>query len=193
MARQPRVDPAWEKLAQLLIQRRTKLDPRYHNRRTFCQERKIDYRVISDLEGARRENFSGPMLSAIEVAYGLPAGLIEKFVRNPDTTEFPLDHHAASGTISLGASLTGSATTTDGDRPSGLSLQDMDPWEQKIWEIRELSVHEREMAIAMVRWIQDPTDDDFAVDLWLKLGPHVAPILRARLEDEPSNGTPRAG
>ena len=89
MARQPRVSPAWQNLANLLIQRRVQLNPSYRTRRVFCEEKKIDYRVISDIESARRDNFSGPMIAAIEIAYDIAEGSIEMALKDPNLKELP--------------------------------------------------------------------------------------------------------
>lgn len=67
---------AWRQLGALLTARRAEIDPRYVNRRKFCAETGINYKVISDIEGARRTNFSPEMLSALEVAYELEPGAI---------------------------------------------------------------------------------------------------------------------
>lgn len=105
-----RPDPAWQRLADLLVMRRVELDPRYRNRRTFCEEKQLDYRVISDIESARRTNFSQPMLTAIEVAYGWASGSIQRVLdggdptpvmssRNTDTAGFAEDRSGAEARL----------------------------------------------------------------------------------------------
>jgi hypothetical protein len=75
---------AWRRLADLLIQRRVDIDADYRNRKTFCAERGVDYRVISDLEGARRTNFSRPVVAQIENAYALAAGNLQRILAGGD-------------------------------------------------------------------------------------------------------------
>jgi hypothetical protein len=84
MASPPHPDPAWQRLADLLIKRRVDIDVRYRNRRTFCAETDIEYRVISDIEGSRRTNFSRPMISQIENAYRLTPGNIQRILQGGD-------------------------------------------------------------------------------------------------------------
>ncbi|MEV0619534.1 hypothetical protein AB0I81_39890 [Nonomuraea sp. NPDC050404] len=62
---------AWRQLGKLLTARRAEIDPRYVNRKKFCEERRVTYKVIQDIEGARRTNFSPEMLAALEAAYDL--------------------------------------------------------------------------------------------------------------------------
>lgn len=77
-------DPAWKRLGDLLIQRRAAIDPRYTKRQTFCDEAEVDYRVVSDIERARRTNFSPPMISALETAYRLTRGNIDRILQGGD-------------------------------------------------------------------------------------------------------------
>ncbi|MBF8186366.1 hypothetical protein ITP53_11510 [Nonomuraea sp. K274] len=71
---------AWIRLGELLTARRVEIDPRYTNKRLFAGERGVNYRVISDIEAARRDNFGAPMLRAIEVAYRLERGAIAEAI-----------------------------------------------------------------------------------------------------------------
>ena len=70
----------WQRLGALLIQRRTALDPRYHNRTAFSEATGLNYRVVYDVEEARRANFGKSVLAAIEVAYRLEPGAITRFL-----------------------------------------------------------------------------------------------------------------
>ena len=82
----------WQLLGPLLIQRRTALDPRYHNRTTFAEVTGLNYRVVYDIEEARRTNFGGSILAAIEAAYRLEPGSIARFL-----TGAPLDVQPSAG------------------------------------------------------------------------------------------------
>lgn len=136
MERSPRVSEAWQHLAQLLVQRRVELDHRFRNRRAFCDEKKIEYRVISDIEGARRDNFGGPMITAIEVAYEIAEGSIRLALDNPHIEKLPEKTGDAPQAVIV---------------PDGVRLVDLAPWEQHIWLTPGLSVQEREMAIYLIR------------------------------------------
>lgn len=75
---------AWQRLGELLKARRAELDPRYVNKRAFCADRGVNYRVVSDIESARRTNFTPEMLRALEVAYRLaPGAIIEAVEHGP--------------------------------------------------------------------------------------------------------------
>ncbi len=70
----------WEHLGALLIQRRTQLSPRFHNRGAFCEAAGLKYRLIYDVEEARRTNFGSSTIAAIEAAYRLAPGAIGRFL-----------------------------------------------------------------------------------------------------------------
>lgn len=73
-------DDRWTRLGELLVARRVAVDPRYRNRRTFCEETGLDYRVIGDLENHRRSNFGGETLAAAENGYRLKTGAIRGYL-----------------------------------------------------------------------------------------------------------------
>ena len=74
----------WQRLGALLIQRRTALNPRFHNRGAFCDATGLKYRLVYDIEEARRTNFGGSTLAAIEAAYRLAPGTIGRFLDGGD-------------------------------------------------------------------------------------------------------------
>lgn len=80
---------SWQRLGALLKQRRVTLDPRWHNRGAFSEATGLTYRLVYDIEEARRTNFGGSTLSAIEVAYRLTPGAISRFLASGDL-EAPL-------------------------------------------------------------------------------------------------------
>lgn len=75
-------DQAWARLGELLRARRAQIDPRYHNKRLFCAERGVSYRVVSDIETARRQNFTADVLASLESAYKLASGAIAEAIEN---------------------------------------------------------------------------------------------------------------
>lgn len=71
-------EAAWERLGELLTQRRAQLDPRYGRRTTFATERGLNYRVAYEVETARRHNFGDGTLAVIESAYELVPGSLKR-------------------------------------------------------------------------------------------------------------------
>ena len=74
----------WQRLGALLIQRRTALSPRFHNRGAFCEATGLKYRLVYDIEEARRTNFGTSTLAAIEAAYQLAPGTIARVLSGGD-------------------------------------------------------------------------------------------------------------
>ena len=70
----------WQRLGVLLVQRRTALSPRFHNRGAFCEATGLKYRLVYDIEEARRTNFGPSIIAAIEAAYRLTPGAIARFL-----------------------------------------------------------------------------------------------------------------
>lgn len=160
MARQPRVGPAWENLARLLVNRRVQLDPRYRNRRVFCDEKQLDYRVISDIEGARRTNFSAPMLTAIEVAYDLADGAVQQALADPDLSELPPRQQPADD----------EHARPPANVPAHIKLADLEPWERGIWLLPHLTDREKKSMILVVRLRRGTVDDEGLLHLFHALG-----------------------
>jgi len=100
----PRQDGSWARLGELLVQRRIELDPRYRNRRIFADERGLNWRLLHDLERAKRTNFEPETMAAVEVAYGLAPGSIGRTLSGgelepaaPAVRALPLLHIPESG------------------------------------------------------------------------------------------------
>jgi hypothetical protein len=71
--------PDWIRLGEFLIRRRIDLDPRYRNRRIFVAERAPDrYRIVNAIELGRRDNYEPATIAALEAAYGLAPGAIDR-------------------------------------------------------------------------------------------------------------------
>lgn len=71
---------SWERLGVLLKQRRAELG--YRSRQAFTAATKLDYRLIYDIEEARRVNFGVTTLTAIEIGYRIRPGSIEAYVND---------------------------------------------------------------------------------------------------------------
>lgn len=69
----------WQRLGALLIQRRTALYPR-RSRGEFSEATGLSYRLVYDIEQARRTNFGTTVIGGIEAAYRLTSGAIGRFL-----------------------------------------------------------------------------------------------------------------
>jgi hypothetical protein len=78
-----------QRLGELLIRRRLDLDGRYRNRQVFADERGVEYRIVSDIERARRANFHAVTIAEIERAYELPPGAIGRFLDGGELEMLP--------------------------------------------------------------------------------------------------------
>ncbi len=74
----------WKRLGELLGRARVELDPRYANRRLFCKETGINYRLTTDVENGLRDNYGRSTKIAIEVAYGWAPGSINRVLDGGD-------------------------------------------------------------------------------------------------------------
>lgn len=80
-------EAAWRDLGDLLVHRRVQLDPRYANRRTFVAETHSGkegswYRMITSIENGDRTNYGRETLAAMEVAYQLKPGSIQRTINS---------------------------------------------------------------------------------------------------------------
>lgn len=82
----------WKRLGEQLIRRRVELDPRYSNRTLFCAERALDYRLVYDIEVARRRNFRKTTLGAIAAAYAVTLDSLNGVVRADAEYLEPVPH-----------------------------------------------------------------------------------------------------
>jgi hypothetical protein len=103
----------WQRLGAQLIQRRTALYPR-HSRGAFSETTGLSYRLVYDIEEARRTNFGTPVIAGIEAAYKLAPGAIGRFL---DGAEL----RAADGKV-LGIAQAPPAAPSRPDHQSGSSV-----------------------------------------------------------------------
>jgi len=146
------LNPAWVRLGEMLVRRRIALDPRYRNRRTFTAERAPRlYRIINDMELGKRGKFEPATKAAIEAAYDLAPGAI--------------DRAAAGGELVPPARPLVPAAVPDA--PEVIDLMEKmvyaraDPLEVKVWETESISKDDRAKVI---------------IALWEKDGAHAAEL-----------------
>lgn len=75
---------AWQRLGDLLVARRIELNPRWRNRTRFAEEVGLHWRMLFDIEKAKRQSFPDETLMAIEVAYRWQYGSIEAVLNGGD-------------------------------------------------------------------------------------------------------------
>lgn len=78
--------PEWQRLADLLTARRVELNDAWRNRQQFCRDTGAEYRIVHDLENAKRTNYSGSTLAVIERAYRWQPGSIRAVLEGGDPT-----------------------------------------------------------------------------------------------------------
>ncbi len=138
----------WQRLGKLLKRRRPQLD-------LFAEDNSLTDKTVQEIENAYRQTFTEEMLSAIEVAYRLPAGTIGRVLGDPGITELPAPTAAPRpepDTVHI---------------PSWVDLRDLPEWEQHIWRIPGLSVDERKTAILLIYLQRGELDDDTEALLYL--------------------------
>jgi hypothetical protein len=152
----------WRELGIRLKQRRALLDPRWRNRRAFAADIRLDYRLIYDIEEARRPNFGITTLTAIEVAYRLRPNSIMTFLNGGEFDPAPTAPTAEPVAAVLAAlnddrippevyaSVNADfSVTSDGRRIAAAR----DAWEAAIWaDPASLPDAARKALIAIRRW-----------------------------------------
>jgi hypothetical protein len=139
---------AWRRLGAMLIQRRTAIDPRFHNRGTFCDVTGLHYRVVYDIEEAKRRNFGNATLAAIETAYQLEPGTIADFTGG-EPAPAPAPLAAVPDIPAAGESMD---ETVRLDR-FGREVEAIgDPLELKVWHDNAFSRAERALVIRSLRY-----------------------------------------
>lgn len=92
-------DPAWQQLGQALQRRRVELDLRFKNMALFAREHGLNERLVFDIENGRRTGYRPTTRRALEIAYQLDSGWIDRFVAGqpaPMTDgDFPPPHPAS--------------------------------------------------------------------------------------------------
>ena len=79
-------DPVWQRLGEALQRRRVEIDPRYRNLALFARETGLNERLLSDIEHARRSGYRSATRRALELAYELDPGHIDRFLAGEVTS-----------------------------------------------------------------------------------------------------------
>jgi hypothetical protein len=74
----PASESAWTRLGNLLAARRIELGARYKNKALFAREREINRRMLWNIESGTRDTYSADTLRAIESAYMLVPGSLDR-------------------------------------------------------------------------------------------------------------------
>jgi hypothetical protein len=68
----------WERVGPLLVERRAQISARYANRSAFAQDTGLGWRTLHDAENGKRATFKAGTVSALEAAYRLVPGSLER-------------------------------------------------------------------------------------------------------------------
>lgn len=159
-------DESWQRLGRALIARRVDLNPKYKSREAFARATGMDYRVLFDIENARRTNFGPTTIARIERAYRLAGGSMEKFRANPDLTEFPDRVGEASINLADTAGRLSSVPDIQLGAPGDPDPRDVIPGdpisaekgEVQIWATTVLPWEIRRDLIVHLRWLDQQYD-----------------------------------
>lgn len=166
----PDNDGSWARAGEMLAQRRVELDPRYRNKRTFAAERGVNWRLVYDIENAKRTNYEPDTLRAIEVAYGLAPGNLDRILAAGEIE-----------TVSASRSQEPQRAETGGMADPAAVLFPTDPVAQDIWR-RDISEAEKVSELAGWRQVQaDGFTDEVVTAIWLQFKP--AEIRLAEIEE----------
>ncbi len=138
----------WERLAGLLVARRTQLGPQYKNRLKFASDTGLNERLISDLENARRHKYRDTTLRAVEVAYRWASGSIDRVLQGDSPVEQtpPMGFRTHSAFPGMAASQGGTATVAAPPQVASwfandLARRGLDAATLTLTEIRELAAY----------------------------------------------------
>lgn len=135
----------WQRLGRMLRAQRVALKPEWHNRQKFVNASGLNERLVSDLEKGRRAAYRDSTLDAVENAYQLPQGAIQKALADPDY-RFPQVEPAGKTFVGPVAARL-NREHDDVYIPEDVPYEDLPPWEQAIWSAPQLSPEERQAAI----------------------------------------------
>lgn len=150
--RRPETYPieAWRRLGELLTDRRVQIGPVYRNRLKFAEDTGLNERLVSDLERGRRTSYRETSLHAVEVAYRIRQGSIERALRGGQfeplepvahvsqvRLEAPKPAHEREGSVVISAAGSTTAIPVDPDEPEPDPAEyfhpPLDEGERMIW------------------------------------------------------------
>jgi hypothetical protein len=111
---------ARKRLGELLVQRRIELNPRWRKRTVFAEDHGLNWRLLYDIERARRDTFSDETLAAVEVAYRWRKGSIAAVLAGGDPAPMGDDASPRDELADLEAEL-------------GVDLSSLPPDVRRIW------------------------------------------------------------
>jgi hypothetical protein len=86
----PENEGAWQRLGRLLAQRRIEVGARYRNKNLFAEERELNRRMVWSVETGARDTYGKDTLRAIEAAYMLAPGSVERTVAGGPLEPLPV-------------------------------------------------------------------------------------------------------
>jgi hypothetical protein len=86
----PENEAAWQRLGRLLADRRIEVGARYRNKNLFAEEREINRRMVWSVETGARDTYGKDTIRAIESAYALVPGSVERTVAGGPLEPLPV-------------------------------------------------------------------------------------------------------
>ena len=136
----------WQRLGDLLIQRRVALHPHYRYRNAFADDTGINWRRLYDIEKAGRTGRTGFPRSTIaefETAYQLQPGAIWAFLDGDEDTLVPLPE-------------------PEPEPPARVRRHFDDPRLQRMWDENEAYFPEKVLlgGVGFMKMLMDALDED---------------------------------
>lgn len=139
----PENESAWARLGRLLAGRRIQLGARYKNKALFSREREINRRMLWTIESGARDTYTPDTLRAIEAAYMLAPGSLDRVLDGGELEPLPSPRAAAPE----------AAPVRWDDEPEGDAAWNLfpdDPTKRHVWRTPNLTEDERAALIALV-------------------------------------------
>lgn len=163
---------AWQRLAELLVQQRGRIDA---NAARFAKTTGLNYRLVYDIEHARRTNYRPATLSEVEAAYRLQEGTIAAFLAG-ETDD--LQGERPGGGDPSSESPAGAAPESEGTgRIKGWPLR---PNEQLQWMPKDPSLPGKPGIRYVFRWT-NPDDSTDYIESSKAFAPERTPLEVAEL------------
>jgi hypothetical protein len=151
-------DAAWNRLGELLIARRTQIDPSYHSREKFAAVTGLNPRLVYDIERAKRRGFKDSTINSIEHAYEIAPGSVRRALEDPSMTELPA-RQSAAGLQTADTQEEPEWATPPPDLPRDIIWNGLPDEAMQAWHWSRLAVRDRRLIMSLiVELVNEPCD-----------------------------------